>query len=77
MEKVNDYKPMDDGINVYSFICDECKNVTGHMKCKAFPKRFTIPLEIWTGKNDHKTPYPGDNGIMFEPIEEINGTSNQ
>ena len=34
-------------------------------KCKAFPKR--IPKEIFSEEFDHTKPYPGDNGIQFEP----------
>jgi len=34
--------------------------------CKAFPSG--IPDEVLQGENDHREPYPGDNGIRFEPI---------
>ncbi|MCP5510235.1 MAG: hypothetical protein H7A24_00005 [Leptospiraceae bacterium] len=34
-------------------------------KCDAYPNG--IPFEIWTNKVDHSKPYPGDNGIRFEP----------
>lgn len=36
--------------------------------CEAFPER--VPREIWTGQFDHRRPYPGDNGILFEPAED-------
>jgi hypothetical protein len=34
--------------------------------CEAFPYPKGIPDEINSGKNDHTTPYPGDNGIRYE-----------
>jgi hypothetical protein len=44
-----------------------CKHYTEEMNCSAFPDG--IPEEIATGGDKHTTPYPGDNGIQFEPIE--------
>lgn len=37
--------------------------------CNAFPDGHGIPREILTNRHDHKTPYPGDHGIQFEPID--------
>jgi hypothetical protein len=36
--------------------------------CRAFPNG--IPTEIAFGENLHAAPYPGDNGIQYEPVEE-------
>jgi hypothetical protein len=36
-------------------------------QCDAFPNG--IPMEIWKGQNDHREPFPGDGGIVFEPID--------
>jgi hypothetical protein len=36
-------------------------------QCDAFPNR--IPDAIYHLDHDHRKPYPGDNGICFEPIE--------
>jgi len=49
--------------------CLFCKhyNIIQHT-CTAFP--FGIPEIILKGLNNHKEPFPGDNGIQFEPIEE-------
>ena len=48
--------------------CFDCKHYLEELKCKAFPAG--IPEEILDGKNDHKKPYHGDNGILFEQNEE-------
>lgn|GEM_PF-3126847 len=49
---------------VFSPVCTFCKHLIEHRKCKAFER---IPDEIWLGHNDHRKPYPGDNGITFTP----------
>jgi hypothetical protein len=50
---------------VYSPVCTMCKHLnTGEPRnCAAFKE---IPLEIWQGKNDHRQPFTGDNGIQFK-----------
>jgi len=71
---------LDDSIvylGLISKVCSKCKNYdpkSFNLKkgiigtCKAFPDG--IPEDIWLGKVDHKKPYPRDNGIRFEEIEE-------
>ena len=39
------------------------------MACAAFPAG--IPREIYTSQVDHDIPYPGDNGLRFEPRENL------
>ena len=57
-----------------SFHCQSCKNYWALGACEAFPDG--IPAEIWNGDNDHRQPYPGDNGIQYEPLED-NGINNR
>lgn len=66
--------------------CLFCKHYRGSgdnydPKCDAFPvpvKRkgqwsiSSIPMDIYRGEFDHTNPYPGDNGIRYEPKEETN-----
>ena len=57
--------------------CLDCKHHLGSLNidpeeysadyCEAFPNG--IPTMIFRGM-DHTKPFPGDNGIQFEPIEE-------
>ena len=51
-------------------ICFNCKNYINDYMCKAF--NDGIPPKILTGNHDHRKPYPGDNGIQFEPIKDAN-----
>ena len=62
---------LDDSIykhNWFSGTCTPCKHLKNGIdrECKAFER---IPLPIWEGRNNHRKPYKGDNGIQFEPIE--------
>ena len=61
----------DSHIPVVSPVCIYCRHLRLHegRTCDAFPERDSIPLEIWLGENDHQSPYPGDHGIQFEPVD--------
>ena len=43
------------------------ENLKSGFSCDAFPD--VIPSDINNGIIDHRKPFPGDNGIMFEPKE--------
>jgi len=62
---------LDDLLRVpFSPVCTFCRHVAegGAPTCAAFPAG--IPAAIWLGENDHRQPYPGDNGIQFEARSE-------
>ena len=47
--------------------CQTCANRSTKVSslCLAFPNG--IPMDILLGKVSHHIPYPGDDGIMWEP----------
>ena len=48
------------------FSCRKCKHLNkDNVSCAAFPD--VIPQDILAAVFDHRKPFPGDNGIMFEP----------
>jgi len=47
--------------------CVNCIHKGPEMLCEAFP--YGIPEEIANGTVSHRTPYPGDTGILYEPAE--------
>lgn len=61
--------------DVQSTQCLQCKHYRmSEDACDAFPTG--IPAEIITGEFDHTHPYPGDNGVRFEPLNfEDNATA--
>ena len=48
--------------------CLMCRHLAADWTCSAFPDG--IPGPILSGENDHREPFPGDNGIRFEPLED-------
>ena len=45
--------------------CLKCRWYLSGQKCKAFAE---IPQDIYLNNADHTRPYPGDQGIQFEPL---------
>ena len=50
------------------FTCRKCKHLNkDNVSCTAFPD--VIPQDIIAGVFDHRKPFPGDHGVLFEPKE--------
>jgi len=51
--------------SITSPVCSLCANLHSGIlhTCAAFPDG--IPTTIWNGKNKHRKPVAGDNGIIF------------
>ena len=45
--------------------CSMCARYQGEQRCLAFPDG--IPQPLWSGKNLHRDPYPGDGGFQYQP----------
>lgn len=58
----------------FAVITPPCRSCThllrsalpGRRICSAFPNG--IPDQIWAANHLHRTPYPGDHGIRYEPL---------
>ena len=49
--------------------CFACRHLrlspAGGLACAAFPR--AIPADLLEGRAQHRQPYPGDNGVRFQP----------
>jgi len=52
--------------------CASCKHYQGAGTCKAFEGK-DIPADIFSDKHDHRKPFKGDGGTMFEQNSEMPG----
>ncbi|MDD5271089.1 MAG: hypothetical protein PHU14_00090 [Methylovulum sp.] len=52
-------------IHRYQDNCRFCEHFLGGQRCKAFP--VAIPDDLWSGDNQHRSPYKDDQGIRYAP----------
>ena len=50
-------------------MCFGCTHLRHYPFCDAYPGG--IPVEIATWQHDHREPFPGDQGVLFEPTPEV------
>jgi hypothetical protein len=43
------------------------------LRCRAFPEMVPVPIPM--NKHDHRKSYPGDQGILFEPLTQERPTA--
>ena len=55
-------------INPQCMDCTRLKRSPAPWHCTAFEKG--IPSQIYGNSHDHNEPFPGDNGILFDPKED-------
>ena len=56
--------------------CRSCKHLHDEsMTCDAYPD--DIPDEILLNKHWHTKPFPGDHGILYEPLDADDETASQ
>lgn len=53
-------------LGAHGIMCNDCIHNHRDFTCDAFPNG--IPSEI-IHREEHNTPFPGDNGIRYEPKE--------
>lgn len=55
-------------VDVIAPMCYDCSRfVRAERTCAAFPGG--IPDAIFSQAGDHRKPFPGDNGLTFDPVD--------